>query len=113
MAESIWATASYLPSIIKVTRRRRFRISLQAGGDTYSRRCRRMGNYVGQHRERQPARNYQGDALSAFARAALFGIHPLRGIQGQFGRIQVDGPGALRLATLSRSDPRQSDRFES
>src|SRR5271155_6136861 len=57
-----------------------FRISLQAGGDTYSRRRRRMGNNLGQHRERQPARNYQGDALSAFARLALFGIHPLRGV---------------------------------
>ena len=48
----------------------------------------------------------QGDALSAFARVALFRIHPLRGVQGQFGRVQVDGSGALRLATLSRSDPR-------
>ena len=37
---------------------------------------------------------------------ALFSIHPLRGVQGQFGRVQVDGSGALRLATLSRSYPR-------
>jgi len=64
------------------------------------------GNYFGKYWKRQPARNDQGGTLSAFARVALFRLYALRGFQGQFGRVQVDGSGALWLAALSRSDPR-------
>ena len=78
-----------------------------------SRRSGRMGNYFSGLGVRQPARNDERDTLSAFDRAALFRVHTLHRFQGQFGRIQVDGSGALRLAALSRFDPRQSYRFES
>ena len=44
----------------------------------------------------------QGDPLSAFARPALFGLHLLHRLQGQFRRIQGDGPRALRRADASR-----------
>ena len=38
----------------------------------------------------------------AFARPALFGIHLLHRLQGQFGRVQADGAGAVRRAAVRR-----------
>ena len=52
-------------------------------------------------------------ALSAFARAALFGVHGLLRIPHQFRRIQIDGPRALRRAEICRCHPRESARPES
>ncbi len=41
-------------------------------------------------------------ALSALARHAVFGLHLLHRLPGEFGRIQADGPGTLRQAQLRR-----------
>ena len=46
----------------------------------------------------------------AFARPALLRLHLLHGVQGQFGRVQADGPGPLRRAEVLRSDPGQAAR---
>ncbi len=42
------------------------------------------------------------NALPAFAGPALLGFHLLHRIPGQLGRIQADGPGALRRTALRR-----------
>jgi carbamoyltransferase len=41
----------------------------------------------------------------AFLGAALFGVHLLYRVQGQFGRVQGDGPGALRRAEIRADHP--------
>ena len=45
----------------------------------------------------------QGDPLSAFAWAALFGVHLLHRLQGQFRRVQGDGACALWQARNTHS----------
>jgi len=42
----------------------------------------------------QQARDAEGDPLPALARAALFGLHLLHRLQGQFRRVQGDGARA-------------------
>ena len=46
------------------------------------------------------------DPLPALARPALFGLHLLHRLQGQFRRVQGDGAGALRRAEVQGHDPR-------
>ena len=53
-------------------------------------------------RRGQPARDAQGDPLPALARAALLRLHLLHRLQGQLGRVQGHGPGALRRAAATR-----------
>ena len=52
----------------------------------------------------------RGDPFSPFARAALFGVHLLHRLQGQFRRVQGDGACALRRAEIRASHHGQSDR---
>ena len=44
--------------------------------------------------------DHEGDPFSAFARAALLGVHLLHRLQGQFRRVQGHGPRALRRAKI-------------
>ena len=53
---------------------------------------------------RQAPRYRQGNPFPAFARIAVFGLHLLHRLQGEFGRIQTDGPRALRRAALYAAD---------
>ena len=53
-------------------------------------------------RARQRADDRQGAAFPAFARAALFGVHLLHRLQGQFRRVQADGARPLRRAEIRR-----------
>ena len=55
---------------------------------------------VGRGRPRQRAHDAQGAAFPAFARAALFRLHLLHRVQGQFRRIQADGARALWRAEI-------------
>ena len=48
----------------------------------------------------------------AFARAALLGLHLLHGIPGELGRVQGDGPRAVRRSAFHPADPRRADRPE-
>ena len=66
-------------------------------------RRRRMGDDVGGHRRRQSPRDVPGNPLSAFARAALFGVHLLHRLQGQLRRVQGDGARALRRAEIRQA----------
>ena len=56
-------------------------------------------------RSRKRARSHPRAAFSTFAGHAVFGVHVLRRLQGQFRRIQVDGSGALRQAAVRGSHP--------
>ncbi len=56
------------------------------------------------------ARDAQGDALSAFARPALFRVHLLHRLQGQLRRVQGDGARPLRRAEVRQAHSRPSDR---
>src|SRR5581483_906352 len=69
-------------------------------------------NDLGGHRSRQPARRGQGTAFSAFAGPALFCLHLLYRLHGQFRRVQGDGPGALWRAEICRPHPQASHRSE-
>ena len=69
-----------------------------------------MVHHVGRCRPRQRAHDAQGAAFPAFARAALFGLHLLHRVQGQFRRVQGDGARALWRAEIQVGDPRSSDR---
>ena len=66
---------------------------------THGRR-RRMGHDVARLGPGQQARDAARDPLPALARPALFGLHLLHGLQGQFRRVQGDGAGALRRAEV-------------
>jgi len=61
---------------------------------------------------RKPARGGARAALPALARPAVLGGHLLSRLQGQFGRVQGDGAGAVRRAQVRRRDPRQPDRHQ-
>jgi carbamoyltransferase len=49
-------------------------------------------------------RSKAGDSLSSFTRLAVFGVHLLRRLPCQLGRIQIDGAGALRPTHLCRQN---------
>ena len=73
----------------------------ERGGRAHHGRRRRMGDHA------RPASGAatistitQGDSLPAFARPALFGLHLLHRLQGQFRRVQGDGARALRRAEI-------------
>ncbi len=55
---------------------------------------------LGRHRARQRSDDHQGNPFPAFARPALFGLHLLHRLQGQFRRVQGDGARALRRAEI-------------
>ncbi len=71
-----------------------------------------MGHGELRHGQRQPHQPHPSASLSALAGHALLGLHLLLRIQGQFGRVQIDGPGPLRPAEARRLDPRKADRPE-
>ena len=50
------------------------------------------------------------DLRFPLARSAVFRFYVFRGLQGQLGRVQGDGPGAVRRAALREADQRPSDR---
>ena len=56
--------------------------------------------------------NAEGAAFSAFARAALFGVHGLLRLPHQFRRIQTHGPRALRRTEICRCHPPRIARHE-
>ncbi len=85
-------------------------VAVRGSGGADDGRRGRMGHDLGRDRPRQHARGAQGDPLSAFAGPAVFGLHLLHRLQGQFGRIQGHGPGALRRAEVRGQDPRAPDR---
>ena len=76
-------------------------VSLRRGRGADHGRGRRMGHH---HRRASGDGNrleiVQGDSFPAFARPALLGLHLLHRLQGQLGRIQGDGPRALRRAQI-------------
>ena len=53
-----------------------------------------------------------GDPFPALARPALLGVHLLHRVQGELRRVQADGPGAVRRADDTPTDPREPDRPE-
>ena len=63
-------------------------------------RRRRMDHDVGRLRPGQHARSQARDQLPALDRAALFGLHLLHRLQGQFRRVQGDGARALWRAEI-------------
>ena len=69
-----------------------------------------MGDDVRRDREGEPPRGVQGDPLPAFARSAVFGVHLLHRIQGQFRRVQGHGARALWGAEVRGQDLRAPDR---
>ena len=73
-------------------------------------RRRRMGDDVAGLGPGQQARDAEGDPLPALARAALFGVHLLHRLQGQFRRVQGHGAGALWRAEVQGPDPGQDRR---
>ncbi len=50
--------------------------------------------------------------LSPLAGAAVLGLHLLLRLQGELGRVQADGAGALRRAPVRGRDPGQPDRSQ-
>ena len=88
-------------------------LALRGGRRAHHGRRRRMGDDLGRGRARQRAHDRQGNPLPAFARPALFGLHLLHRLQGQFRRVQGHGARALWRAGIRADDLRQSDRPES
>ena len=58
-------------------------VAVRRGGHPHRRRRRRVDDHVARRRARQHARADAGDALPAFARPALLGVHLLHRLQGQ------------------------------
>ena len=85
-------------------------IAVQRGRDPHHGRRRRVGDDQHGRRHGQPALTERGDSFPAFARAAVFRLHLLHRLQGQFRRIQGDGPRALWRAEIRAGDHGQSDR---
>src|SRR5437868_11185911 len=66
-----------------------------------------MGHNLGRDGTREPTGYHQGDPVSAFARIAVFGLYVLHRFQGELGRVQTDGTGAVRYATVRPEDSGQ------
>ena len=81
-------------------------VALRGGRRAVHGRRRRMGDHVARLGPGQQARDAARDPLPALARPALFGLHLLHGLQGQFRRVQGHGAGALRRAEVQGHDPR-------
>ena len=64
----------------------------------------RMGHDFRRARQRQQIGDHQGNSFSAFARPPLFSLHLLHRLQGQLGRVQSNGPCAIRLAAIRKAD---------
>ena len=62
---------------------------------------------IGRRRHHQ---HRAGDPFPAFARPALFRLHLLHRLQGQFRRIQGHGARAIWRAAVRQDDPRRADR---
>ncbi len=69
---------------------------------------RRMDDHIGCHWSGQGAADLQGAVFSPLVGPAVFGDHLLHRVQGQFGRVQGHGPGALRRARIQGPDARRS-----
>ncbi len=78
-------------------------VAVRRGGRADDGRRGRVGDDLAGARQGQPARGAARDPLPAFARAAVLGLHLLHRLQGQLGRVQGDGPGALRRAASTRA----------
>ena len=68
-----------------------------------------------EHRDARDGRGQQDPAdappaVPALAGPALLGVHVLLRLQGQQRRVQADGAGPVRSATLQGPDPRAPDR---
>src|SRR5262249_42064566 len=72
----------------------------------------RMDDDQLRRRQRQPPRDPGRTAVSSFTRIVVFGLYLLHRVQSQFGRIQVDGAGALWRAALRGGDPARTARSE-
>ena len=93
-------------------RQRLLCVALPGGGGADARWRRRMVHHLGGGRSRQGADDPQGAAFPAFARAAVFRLHLLHRLQGQFRRVQADGACALRPAEICVADSRSPDRSQ-
>ena len=60
----------------------------------------RMGDDIGRRRPRQRPVDQQGNPFPTFARPALFGVHLLHRIQGEFRRVQSHGARAIWRAEI-------------
>src|SRR5678815_640813 len=69
-----------------------------------------MGDCIDRKRQRQCNRADLRASLARFTWAALFGVHLSRWLQGEFRRVQDDGPGSIRKTKVRRCDLREPDR---
>src|SRR5207249_7663953 len=85
---------------------------VRGGGHPHPGRRRRVGHREPRHGTRKPDPADARAPVPTFAGAALFRLHLLLRIPGQFRRIQADGARALRRAYVRRVHPREDDRSE-
>ena len=85
-------------------------LAVRARRRRHPRRGRRVRDRGGASRRGQPADQDPGDPFPGFARAVLFGVHPVSRLRGQRGRIQGHGSRALWPPDLSRQAARPYPR---
>ena len=73
---------------------------VRGGRGAVPRRRRRVGDDLRVDGTRPAHLAAVGNRLPALARPALLGVHLLLRLPGELGRVQADGPGALRRAAL-------------
>ena len=105
------------PAVLRASpepcRQRLLSLAVRRSGCAHHGRRRRVGDDVrGPRRAARTSTILQGNSFSPLARAALFGLHLLHRLQGQFRGIQGDGPGALWRAEIRLRDPRAPDRSQ-
>jgi hypothetical protein len=83
---------------------------LFARSDSDARRRRGMGHDDTGHGTRPGDRTVRGDRLPALAGTPLQCVHLVLRLQGQFRRVQVDGPRTLRGTAILRRHSRASHR---
>ena len=81
-------------------------VAVRARGHPHLRRRRRVGDEQHRRRARQPHRAAAPAQLPQLARAPLLRVHLLLRVPRELGRVQADGPRALRRAGLRRPHPR-------
>ena len=79
-------------------------------GDPHLRRGGGVGDEQRRRRAREPHRAAAPAQLPALARPPLLGVHLLLRVPGELGRVQADGPRALRRAAVRRPHPRPPRR---
>ena len=99
----------------RIARRQRLLpLAVRRGGHPDPRRRRRVGHgQPGRKAAATASRSFPETPLSPFARPALLRLHLFLRLPRQLGRVQADGPGAIRRAGLRRPDPPKADRPES